>query len=121
MNTMLAKIKHMHQQFNIDCGALPTFSSDERDFRVVAMQEELDEYQDAYDRHDQLDALVDLVVFALGTAERQGFLESFEEAFDRVMTANCAKQIGRNTKRGNFQIDLIKPSGWTAPDLSDLV
>ena len=48
-------------------------------------------------------------------------LEVFEEAFERVMIANCQKEIGQNQKRGSFQLDLVKPKGWTAPDLSDLV
>ena len=57
----------------------------------------------------------------MGTAERQGMLEVFDEAFKRVILANCKKEIGQNQKRGSFQLDLVKPEGWTAPDLSDLV
>jgi hypothetical protein len=65
--------------------------------------------------------MVDLVVFALGTVERMGLLDVFEPAYNRVMAANMQKHLGGNAKRGNFQIDLIKPKGWEAPVLSDLV
>jgi hypothetical protein len=101
--------------------AIAKFSDEEKKFRICAMQEELDKYKEATSKEDELDALVDLVVFALGTAERQGMLEVFTEAYQRVMVANCQKEIGQNQKRGSFQLDLVKPKGWTAPDLSDLV
>jgi predicted HAD superfamily Cof-like phosphohydrolase len=97
------------------------WTDEEKDFRIVAMQEELDEYMDAETKEDELDALLDLVIFAMGTAERQGMLEVFEEGFRRVMRANCNKNVGTNAKRGNFQIDLVKPEHWTAPVLIDLV
>tara|TARA_R110002012_G_scaffold215674_3_gene386702 strand:+ start:4594 stop:4986 length:393 start_codon:yes stop_codon:yes gene_type:complete len=117
---MLKLIKEMHNKFGITSEKVK-FSDEEKKFRICAMQEELDEYKEANTKEDQLDALVDLVVFAFGTAERQGMLEVFEEAFKRVMKANCQKEIGQNQKRGSFQLDLVKPKGWTAPDLSDLV
>jgi predicted HAD superfamily Cof-like phosphohydrolase len=97
------------------------WSEEEKDFRITCLQEELDEYIDAETKEDELDALLDLVVFAIGTAERQGMLEVFEEGFERVMRANCTKEAGPNKKRGSFALDLRKPEGWHAPDLSDLV
>jgi len=117
---MLNLVKQMHQKFGITSDKVK-FSDEEKKFRICAMQEELDEYKEATSKEDELDALVDLVVFALGTAERQGMLEVFDEAFYRVMIANCKKEIGTNQKRGLFQLDLVKPKGWTAPDLKDLV
>ena len=112
---MLKKIKDMHTQFGITFEQVK-FQSEEKAFRIVAMQEELDEYKDATTPADELDALVDLVVFALGTAERQGYLAVFEEAFNRVMQANMQKEIGTNQKRGSFKLDLVKPEGWTGPE-----
>ena len=117
---MLDKIKEMHEYFGIACEAIP-FSDNEKAFRFAAMTEEVNEYNDATTAADELDALVDLTVFALGTAERMGMLHVFKEAFNRVMWANMQKQIGPQQKRGNFQLDLVKPDGWTSPDLTDLV
>ncbi len=118
MNNMLKLIGKMHSHFCID---KIEFSQPEKDFRVRCLEEEIKEYHEAENKADELDALVDFVVFALGTAERQGMLGVFEEAFERVMKANMAKQVGPNKKRGSFAVDLIKPEGWTAPDLTDLV
>ena len=117
---MLKLVQAMHLKFGITSHRV-AFSEEEKKFRICAMQEELDEYKDAKTKEDELDALVDLVVFALGTAERQGFIKVFDEAFKRVMNANIQKQLGTNEKRGSFQLDLVKPMGWKAPNLTDLV
>jgi len=69
----------------------------------------------------QFDALLDMNIFNLGTAERQGF--PVDEGYRRVMNANMKKELavtGDRSKRG-FAIDLIKPEGWKPPVLLDLV
>jgi hypothetical protein len=119
-NTFIDLIARMHLKFGITSRHM-RWTDEEKDFRIVAMQEELDEYMDAETKEDELDALLDLVIFAMGTAERQGMLEVFEEGFRRVMRANCNKNVGKNAKRGNFQIDLVKPEHWKPPVLTDLV
>lgn len=69
---------------------------------------------------NQFDALIDLAVFTIGTADRQNF--PWDKGFERVMKANLQKELGSNgNKRGGFKRDLVKPEGWSAPDLSDLV
>lgn len=120
MNHLLKLVREMHKKFKITHKQIP-FSAEEKQFRICAMQEELNEYTMAVGKEEELDALVDLMVFTIGTAERQGMLDVLEEAFNRVMDANICKELGKNKKRGSFAIDLVKPEGWTAPDLSDLV
>lgn len=120
MNNMLKLIGKMHSHFNISSEKV-VFTEDEKSFRTCCMNEEVQEYKEATNKVEELDALVDIVVFALGTAERQGMLGVFEEAFERVMAANMAKQIGPLEKRENFSLNLLKPEGWTAPVLDDLV
>jgi len=116
---MIERIKEMHQKFGIS--EVP-FSGGERLFRIACMQEELDEFNIAENRPaEELDALVDLLVFTLGTVDRMGWSDVLDEAFNRVMDANMAKQLGPNNKRGGFMIDLQKPEGWTPPNLEDLV
>lgn len=94
------------------------------EFRVKRTQEEIREYLDAYadiDLAGQLDALVDLVYIALGTAVFQGF--NFDEAWRRVHAANMQKRRAATaieSKHGST-LDVVKPEGWVAPDLSDLV
>lgn len=117
---LLKQVSEMHKKFGITPDKV-TFYQAEKEFRIMCLREEIQEYEDANNPADELDALVDLMVFALGTVDRQGFAHVFEEAFRRVMEANCKKEVGPNKKRLGFQIDLVKPEGWTAPDLSDLV
>ena len=70
----------------------------------------------------QLDALVDLVYVALGTAYLQGF--KFDEAWARVHKANMKKKKalpdGSDSKRGSPH-DVVKPEGWEPPSHTDLV
>lgn len=93
-------------------------------FRFNALLEELMEYYDARNKkklHEEFDALIDLVYFAIGTAYRQGF--DFEEGWKRVHEANMAKipaEKDSDSKRGS-SLDIIKPVGWVKPDLRDLI
>lgn len=118
---MIDLIKMMHGKFGISREQVPDFSSEERLFRIAAMLEELSEFTSAKTKEDELDALVDLVVFALGTAERMGFADVFEEAYERVMLSNMTKTLGANNKRGGFQIDLVKGEGFKPATIKDLV
>lgn len=73
------------------------------------------------DLEKKLDALVDLVYVAIGTAYLHGF--NFNEAWRRVHEANMKKvraERAEQSARGST-FDVVKPEGWTAPDLSDLV
>ena len=117
---MFKKITEMHEGFRISHHHIQ-FTQAEKDFRTLAMIEEVNEYMNAKTKAEELDALVDVVIFALGTAERQGMLEVFKPAYLRVMEANCKKEVGGNLKRNNFQIDLVKPEGWEPAFLEDLV
>lgn len=72
---------------------------------------------------NQLDALVDKVYVDLGTAYMQFGAERFNEAWRRVHAANMAKvraERAEDSKRGST-FDVVKPSGWKAPDHQDLV
>jgi predicted HAD superfamily Cof-like phosphohydrolase/nicotinamide riboside kinase len=68
---------------------------------------------------EQLDALVDLVVYAVGTSDRQGL--PFTDAFDLVMEANSQKKRGPKSSRDTLEIDLFKPPGWKEPDIAGLI
>lgn len=121
---LLDQVIVMHHKFQLDAEPIPAqLADDEKAFRALAMHEEVSEYQEASTLADQLDALVDLQVFLLGTVHRHGFEQIFEKAFKRVMQANMQKVLAESaeqSKRG-FKRDLVKPNGWVAPDLRDLV
>jgi len=109
-------VKSMHKKFGLDNTVGPCHLTDEeKEFRSDAMLEELNEYIAATNLVDQYDALLDLIVFAVGTLERHGF--PLQAGFEKVMEANMAKELGQNgNKRGGFKRDLVKPKGWTAPE-----
>jgi predicted HAD superfamily Cof-like phosphohydrolase len=116
----MGPIRFMHQKFGINYDGGPRMLDDEEAaFRIVAMREEIDEYELAC--HDgnlveAYDALLDLMVFALGTFERMGL--PFSVGFGIVQAANCAKRLADNaneSKRG-FKADLVKPEGWESPN-----
>ena len=80
--------------------------------------EETHELGEAFNKNDKegvLDALVDIVYIALGTAHLMGF--DFDEAWKRVHKANM-KKVRMKTERS--PIDIVKPIGWKPPDLKDL-
>jgi predicted HAD superfamily Cof-like phosphohydrolase len=134
-------IKAFHEKFELQYNGKPRLLEEGlAKFRTGFMAEELGEYcmhhQDTEEfvfmikdtmvpqeipLDKQLDALVDLVYVVLGTAYLQGF--DFNEAWRRVHEANMKKVRALravDSKRGSLY-DVIKPEGWEAPDLKDLV
>ena len=88
------------------------------DIRYRHLFEELQELAQANGKRDKvriLDALVDIVYVALGTAYLQGF--NFDEAWKRIHKTNM-KKIRCATKRS--PLDVVKPLGWRPPNLEDL-
>ncbi len=85
------------------------------------MKEELNELQNSQSGDDAVDALIDLCVVAIGTLN--AFDVNSFEAWDRVLNANMAKEVGIKATRPNplGLPDLIKPEGWTSPSHADNV
>jgi len=125
MPDLYKDIQQFHAKFGLEGPDSPFLLPKELlEFRVKFMMEELNEYVEAHDKGDKakaLDALVDLVYVVLGTSYLHGF--DFNEAWRRVHDANMQKvraKRAEDSKRGSI-FDVVKPEGWTAPDLSDLV
>jgi predicted HAD superfamily Cof-like phosphohydrolase len=88
-------------------------------FRADFLQEELDETKRAImagDPEEIVDGLIDLCVVAIGTLD--AFDVDAYKAWDEVLKANMAKQVGVKESRPNplGMPDLIKPEGWKAPN-----
>ena len=90
-------------------------------FRIKFLQEELDEMIVSDNGDDTVDALIDLCVVAIGTLDALDV--NAYTAWDRVLEANMAKEVGIKASRPNplGLPDLIKPEGWTAPSHADNV
>ena len=91
-------------------------SNKEKNFYIEAFNEELYEYNAAETLEDEYDALIDLLIFASGALLRHGFSPA---GIEEVVKANMKKELGPiKNKREEFELDLRKPEGWQAPDLS---
>jgi len=92
------------------------------EFRVDFLQEELNETEAALinmDSEEIVDGLIDLCVVAIGTLDAFG-VDPYK-AWDEVLKANLAKEVGVKPSRPNplGLPDLIKPEDWEGPDHSD--
>jgi len=92
------------------------------EFRVDFLQEELSETEAALinmDSEEIVDGLIDLCVVAIGTLDAFG-VDPYK-AWDEVLKANLAKEVGVKPERPNPMglPDLIKPDDWEAPNHND--
>ena len=84
------------------------------------IEEEVQELKDSTTPVDDLDALVDILVVTIGAIHSMG--ADAEGAWREVMATNFAKidrVTGRVRKREDGKV--LKPEGWTAPDLMKYV
>lgn len=114
-----------HKKFGINYDGPPRdLPADSRKFRDARFHEEIREIRDAIEAcqlSEQLDGYVDLIYIILGTCHLHGW--DFNEAWSRVHAANMAKQRASKENPGKYNdaADIVKPPGWKAPVLSDLV
>lgn len=109
----------MHEKFGTH-QAMETMDAEKLrkflEFRIMFLQEELDEMKSALTAEDVVDALIDLCVVAIGTLDAYGV--DANKAWDEVLQANLNKEVGVKESRPNplGLPDLIKPKGWVGPD-----
>lgn len=110
----------MHEQYDFHNVEL---NKNQLKGRLDFIQEELDEAYESLDANDApefVDALIDMVVVAIGTLDLAR-VNSWK-AWDEVLIANCSKLPGRNDKRHDMEgMDLVKPPGWKPPNHCDNV
>lgn len=115
-------MRQFHQRFGLEYTGSPRWLPEEiSNFRYKFLEEELEEYARARTHEKAFDALIDLVYVAIGTSYLHGF--PFQKGWQRVHAANMKKVRATrpdDSLRGS-SFDVVKPNGWTAPDLSDLV
>lgn len=92
-------------------------------FALTAMYEELQEFTVACNNNDigeALDAIIDLIYFAIGRAYEMGITEEqFKKCWDIVQQKNMQKKKG--IKNRGTSTDAIKPEGWKAANLNELI
>tara|TARA_R100001440_G_scaffold16745_1_gene28347 strand:+ start:2228 stop:2659 length:432 start_codon:yes stop_codon:yes gene_type:complete len=93
-------------------------------FRADFIHEELQELYTSIEEQnpeDVVDALIDIIVVAIGTLDC--FDVRIDESWRAVHKANMTKTRGHKSTRPNpyYLPDLIKPEGWREPDHTDFV
>lgn len=118
-------VAEFHEKFGLEPTARPDFPYEEIwKLKNVHMQEELDEIRASAineNLEEYFDGLIDLVYVALGAAYLAGL--PFNEGFKRVHEANMKKMRAlrqEDSKRGSTY-DIVKPPGFVAPTLTDLI
>jgi predicted HAD superfamily Cof-like phosphohydrolase len=87
---------------------------------VSLIEEEFNELKDADNQVEELDALIDILVVTIGAIHSMG--ADGEGAWREVMRTNFAKidpTTGKVRKREDGKV--LKPEGWTPPNLKPFV
>lgn len=116
-NNPILDIKTLLQHYNFKTEQI---TSERLEFRFSLLQEEFTELQTARENRDAeevVDALVDIVVIALGTLELAGVDST--RAWNEVHRANMSKIKGAKPGRESDGWDLYKPLNWRAPSHAD--
>lgn len=123
--TNFKDVRNFHEKFGLTYDGVPRqLPLDVQEFRDKFLDEELQEYKEAVYRGDlaqQFDALIDLVYVAMGTAQLHGF--PWQKGWELVQAANMAKVKARSaleSTRG-YALDVVKPHGWTPPDIQTVL
>ena len=124
-DTLLKDIDNFHKKYGFEKNEKVGIPDDNElvNFRTSFLMEELAEYTNAITKKDSagaLDALVDIVYIALGTAWL--FNLPFEKAWKEVQKANMKKIRSKNKseKRGT-KFDVVKPKDWKAPNIERVI
>lgn len=111
---LMTRVAQMYLKFGYSYMGPPrVLSQAHKSDRIKMMQEELDEFSQANTHVEHYDAILDLMVFAVGTLEQMGL--PLKPGFDAVMDANMSKVAGVKDSRGIID-DLVKPDGWHGPE-----
>jgi len=125
MTDLLKDIDNFHKKYGFEKNEKVDIPDNNEliNFRTAFLMEELAEYTNAITKKDAagaLDALVDIVYIALGTAWL--FNLPFEKAWNEVQKANMSKIRAKDKtgKRGT-KFDVIKPKDWKAPNIEKII
>lgn len=109
-----------HQKYGIDYDGPPrVLEASLEKFRRDFMEEEHKEFRDAETDARRFDACLDLIYVILGYCHLRGW--DVPEGWRRVHMANMLKKLAEKQDPKRHGMDVIKPPGWVAPNLDDLV
>lgn len=119
MRTEQQMVYEFHKLFGHEIGDKPKkLTKSERVFRARLMREEVKEFVEAKDSVGQMDALGDLIYFALGCAVQAGI--DLEPIFHTIHKCNMNKLHTNpdSSKFVKYREDgkVLKPDGWVGPE-----
>ena len=124
-SNLILDIDRFHKKFGFEKNNKVGIPDDPElvNFRTSFLMEELSEYTNAIVKKDTagaLDALVDIVYIALGTAWL--FNLPFDKAWKEIQSANMKKVRAKDKtgKRGT-KFDVIKPKGFREPNIERII
>lgn len=119
--TSFSLVQKFHDKYDLHRPEKPEMLDEETyEFRVKFMEEELEEYREAYERGDLegcFDALVDLKYVVDGTADLHGF--PMNRGTGEVQRANMQKRRAESADEStrDTELDVVKPEGWEPPKM----
>lgn len=121
MNQFIEAVVQFNQQIlGIEQRTPVGMTGKEEDITIKCLIEEVHELRDAQEVCsvvDQVDALVDLIYFAVGALYKVGLTpQQINECCMAVHAANMSKKRGTNAKRDTGAADAVKPSDWVPPE-----
>ena len=120
---LVEDIEEFHKKYDLEYKEPLSrhLTPEEKEFRARCLLEEVQEYIAAKTLEEEVDAIIDIVYFALGTSYRHGF--SFYDGWKAVHKANMSKvraEKKEDSKR-NFELDVVKPHDWEGPELYNAI
>lgn len=114
-NKKVLDVHHEHRSYSLA-------PRQELEHLYKQLQEEVDEYRIASlvdaDYVETIDALIDLIYFAMGGLIRNGLSpDDFKNVFEIIHSANMRKDPGIVHKRATEGVlDAVKPEDWEPPN-----
>jgi predicted HAD superfamily Cof-like phosphohydrolase len=123
MKNVLADVKAFHEACDVPILATPTLPEERLKLRMDILEEEVREFREAIEARDIVqtaDALADIIYVAAGAALEFGI--PLERVWAEVHRSNMAKrdpETGKVRRRDDGKV--LKPEGWTGPDIATAI
>lgn len=110
-------VQEFHESFKLPIAKHPHYLERTRvELRAKWMAEEIEEFLGSSDIAEQVDAVADLIYFALGVFVEMGIDGS--RVFEIVHQSNMKKLDQQNNPLYNEEGKVIKPTNWVSPNES---
>lgn len=125
MEKQINQVGDFHRAFKIPQEDAPTIPAVERcELRFNLLQEELNEFKEAYLANDLVevaDALVDLQYILFGSVLEFGLQDKFAELFDEVQRSNMSKLDDKGEPIYREDGKVLKSKNWSPPALKPIL